>query len=193
MKYLLQKVCTVAILLLVSILGWKFVLSSDIEKNKTDFYDNIPVVKIFDEERMKQVGRFFRGNKIALVFLVLSTAFIFLIADKTSDYRGNQRTILLASAISSTGIQSIESLQYKDSSLMKAKYYTVRYEYSPATLSRQELAGKIERKLADSKVKIYVSHDFKDNFLIQAYNAQFFYDILVFDDRVMVTVNKKDA
>lgn len=44
MKYLLQKVCTVAILLLVSILGWKFVLSSDIEKNKTDFYDNIPVV-----------------------------------------------------------------------------------------------------------------------------------------------------
>lgn len=76
---------------------------------------------------------------------------------------------------------------------MKAKYYTVRYEYSPATLSRQELAGKIERKLADSKVKIYVSHDFKDNFLIQSYNAQFFYDILVFDDRVMVTVNKKDA
>ena len=52
MKYLLQKVCTVAILLLVSILGWKFVLSSDIEKNKTDFYDNIPVVKIFDEEEM---------------------------------------------------------------------------------------------------------------------------------------------
>lgn len=142
---------------------------------------------------MKQVGRFFRGNKIALVFLVLSTAFIFLIADKTSDYRGNQRTILLASAISSTGIQSIEGLQYKDSSLMKAKYYTVRYEYSPAILSRQKLAGKIERKLADSKVKIYVSHDFKDNFLIQAYNAQFFYDILVFDDRVMVTVNKKDA
>lgn len=141
---------------------------------------------------MKQVGRFFRGNKIALVFLVLSTAFIFLIADKTSDYRENQRTILLASAISSTGIQSIEGLQYKDSSLMKAKYYTVRYEYSPATLSRQELAGKIERKLADSKVKIYVSHNFKDNFRIQAYNAQFFYDILVFDDRVMVTVNKKD-
>ncbi len=142
---------------------------------------------------MKQVGGFFRCNKIALAFLVLSAAFIFLIVDKTNDYRGNQRTILLASAISPTGIQSIEGLQYEGGSLMKAKYYTVRYEYSPATLSRQELAGKIERKLADSKVKIYVSHDFKDNFLIQAYNAQFFYDILVFDDRVMVTVNKKDA
>lgn len=120
---------------------------------------------------MKQVGGFFRGNKIALAILVLSAAFIFLITDKTSDYRGNQRTILLASAISLTGIQSIEGLQYKDSSLMKAKYYSVRYEYSPALLSRQKLAGKIERKLADSKVKIYVSHNFKDNFLIQAYNA----------------------
>jgi hypothetical protein len=52
MKYLLQKIGAAAILLLVSILGWKFVLSSDIEKNKTDFYDNIPVVKIFDEEEM---------------------------------------------------------------------------------------------------------------------------------------------
>lgn len=151
----------------------------------------LPLHFLISWKGMKQVGRFFRGNKIALTFLVLSAAFIFLIADKTNDYRGNQRTILLASAISSMGIQSIEGLQHKDSSLMKAKYYTVRYEYSPATLSRQELAGKIERKLADSKVKIYVSHDFKDNFLIQAYNAQFFYDILVFDDRV--TVNKKDA
>ena len=52
MKYLLQKICTVAILLLASILGWKFVLSGDIEKNKADFYNNIPVVKIFDEEEM---------------------------------------------------------------------------------------------------------------------------------------------
>ena len=121
---------------------------------------------------MKQVGKFFvvSGNKIALAFLVLSAAFIFLIADKTSDYRGNQRTILLASAISSTGIQSIEGLQYKDSSLMKAKYYTVRYEYSPGILSRQKLAGKIERKLADSKVKIY---DFKKE-------NQFFYPFITF-------------
>lgn len=136
-----------------------------------------------------------RNKKVALLLFFISMAFIFFMSGRSSDYRRNREieTLIetLSTAIYSTGIPTISYMNVDSQSLMKYKYFMIRYKYDCTNYKKQQVVEDVKNRLKYSNIKIYVNHDFDDYYLIQAYNNNFFFDILIYEDMLDITVNKK--
>lgn len=132
-----------------------------------------------------------RNKKVALLLFFISMAFILFMSGRSSDYRRNKEIETLSTAIYSTGIPNISYMNVDSQSLMKYKYFMIRYKYDYTNHKKQQVVEDVKNRLKCSNVKIYVDHDFDDYYLIQAYNNNFFFDILIYEDMLDITVNKR--